>query len=363
MARRLRFKKPIALHLHNDRSQVSRDFIRNFCGSSDVVIACSRFVATAYERAGNLPRGSIEVACNGADPSLFSPRADEKTDAVLFVGSLRDYKGLHLLLDAMRSVARSCPKTELWIVAPGMGQSDELANLASVKNALNLDPNYVADLNRKIKELESAGLIVRRLGARTHEGGLPEAYARASLVCVPSLEEPFGMVAVEAMASGSAVVACNVGGLPEVVHETGLLVDPTVEALAEAITRVLASDSLRRSCETEGRKRVLETFTWDLVWTASEMCRHWRLISRPESEGSGFGVKAADWRIKRHHSHSSVRPELVTDHPYVGHRVPRDQGTPDGQYVVVSTFRSWKFKGSQPLVPVDSPYLSSRTTR
>lgn len=87
---------------------------------------------------------------------------------------------------------------------------------------------------------------------------------------VPSHYEPFGLVAIEAMASGTPVVASDVGGLQfTVVHEeTGLLAPAqNVPAFANAIDRILLNSQWRDKLGEAGRKRVETKFSWDGVAT------------------------------------------------------------------------------------------------
>jgi glycosyltransferase involved in cell wall biosynthesis len=102
------------------------------------------------------------------------------------------------------------------------------------------------------------------LGFLPHDE-LEQRYARAAVVACPSHREGFGVVCAEAMAHGRPVVAGDVGGLRDlVVHEeTGLLVPPgDVEALREALRRLLADEKLRRRFGEAGRARIAERFTW-----------------------------------------------------------------------------------------------------
>lgn len=102
------------------------------------------------------------------------------------------------------------------------------------------------------------------LGFLPHDE-LEPLYARAAVVACPSHREGFGVVCAEAMAHGRPVVAGDVGGLRDlVVHEeTGLLVPPKdVEALSDALRRLLADRELRRRFGDAGRARIGEYFTW-----------------------------------------------------------------------------------------------------
>ncbi len=108
----------------------------------------------------------------------------------------------------------------------------------------------------------------RALGERVRFGGqqadVSLGMAAADVVVVPSLDEPFGRVAIEAMASGKPVVASRVGGLPEIVlHEkTGLLVSPgDVGAWVRSMQRVNEDGELRRRLARAGRRRAQTHFS------------------------------------------------------------------------------------------------------
>ena len=97
---------------------------------------------------------------------------------------------------------------------------------------------------------------------------LPVYFAAADVCVVPSHYEPFGLVAVEAMASGTPVIASDVGGLQFTVvsEETGLLAPPkNVEAFASAIDRIIGDLQWRDRLGINARKRVEEKFSWSGV--------------------------------------------------------------------------------------------------
>jgi starch synthase len=89
----------------------------------------------------------------------------------------------------------------------------------------------------------------------------------------PSVYEPFGLINLEAMACETAVVASAVGGIVEVVEDgkTGVLVPPArPDALAEAISRVLANPALAREMGRAGRRRVEAQFSWASIAARTE---------------------------------------------------------------------------------------------
>ena len=108
-------------------------------------------------------------------------------------------------------------------------------------------------------------------------------YAEAEVAVVPSLYEGFSLPAVEAMASGVALVTTSGGALPEVVGDAALLVPPgDPGALADAITRLLGDPCLRVAIGAAGRQRVLERFTWKI--TAQRTADQYRRLIGPHPE-------------------------------------------------------------------------------
>ena len=103
---------------------------------------------------------------------------------------------------------------------------------------------------------------------------LARLYQSATLVVCPSLWEGFGLIALEAMACGAPVVAGNRGGLPEVVGEAGLLVDPTdVDALREAMYTLADQEPLRAALRARGLARA-RAFSWRHVAEATVAVYH-----------------------------------------------------------------------------------------
>lgn len=92
---------------------------------------------------------------------------------------------------------------------------------------------------------------------------LPRIYAESHVLLFPSFYEGFGLPVLEAMACGTPVVASNVGALPEVVGDTGLLADPTDHvSLVEAVVQVVTQPSLKATLQQRGLERARQ-FTWE----------------------------------------------------------------------------------------------------
>lgn len=188
---------------------------------------------------------------------FFAPPADRNDEPfeVVYVGDLRPEKGVHLLVDAVETVARS-RACRLTLVGDGPASG-------SLR-----------------EQVESAGLAdeVALVGTLPH----CEAVARiaeADALVLPSESEGLPRVILEAFAVGTPVVATPVGSIPEVVidGETGLLVDRDAAAIAAAIERLQADPDLRDRLATNAKTLVTERHSPDLaterIETAYERCR------------------------------------------------------------------------------------------
>jgi D-inositol-3-phosphate glycosyltransferase len=220
-----------------------------------IIAAADRLVAAnIIERSGLLTAYGADAArvavipC-GVDTDLFTPgdpaasRAALGVDAgplLLYVGRIAPIKGLETLLDAVACLRASGTAARLAIVG---GETDDPVD------------GHEGDVRRRAAAL-GLGDAVTFVGAQPQER-LRDWYVAADVTVLPSYYESFGMVALEAMACGSPVVASRVGGLQSTVRDglTGLLVpegDPC--ALAETITRVLREGALRWRLGREGQR-------------------------------------------------------------------------------------------------------------
>jgi len=206
--------------------------------------------------------GNIEIISCGTDIERFGSIARwtarrelgiaPETKVVLYVGSLDPRSGIETLVRAVSLSA--VPKADVKLIIGGgwgAGESDS-------------------------KERDRIGSIVEELGLSditSLRGGLsrdilPAYYAAADVCVVPSHYEPLGLVALEAMASGTPVIASDVGGLKYTVvpQETGLLAPPKNEAVfADAIDRLLGNSLWRLQLGHRARQRVETYFSWDRI--------------------------------------------------------------------------------------------------
>ena len=194
----------------------------------------------------------VVVVHNGVDAEAF--RRTDRTDAlerhgvrppyVLFVGRISEQKGIFPLLEAARAFP---PDVELVLCAASPDTPELAARLAAA----------VAERPR-----------VRWINAMLPHDDVVALYSHATVFVCPSVYEPFGLINLEAMACGTAVVASRVGGIPEVVvdGETGVLVPPgEPEPLAAAVRALAADPDLAARLGRAGRRRVEAAFSWERI--------------------------------------------------------------------------------------------------
>jgi len=183
-----------------------------------------------------IPRERTIVIPYFVDRNAFRPRAKEPGRAlrVGFAGQWIQRKGCATLLAAWKMVGPACPGAELRFAG-----SEKLWKT-------HVAVPGVEEIARQVRQAADEGWL--RIAGEFSRSEMPRFWNELDVAVVPSFEEPFGLVALEALACGVPVVASKVGGLAEIVvdGECGLLVPPKdAGALAQALRTVLTDESLR----------------------------------------------------------------------------------------------------------------------
>ena len=238
-----------APELFSRRDRALFKFVRGSLRRAARVIAVSEFTRGDVSDLYGLDPDKVVAIPNGVSPR-FRPLADAETRVGERFGIHRPYMLCVGALQARKNVPLAI---EAYARLMGRGTDCELV-IAGGDRGGNLD---VLD-----------AILRTRLTGRVHLVGhveddeLPALYSAARALVFPSLYEGFGLPALEAMASGTPVIASNTTGLAETVGDAGLTVDPTsAEAVAEAMRRVLDDGALRERLVAAGRARAAE-FTW-----------------------------------------------------------------------------------------------------
>ena len=264
---------PLVFHVHstekgrtlgNGSSVVSNIELRG-ATHADMIVTVSYAMKDELMQLG-FPREKIRVSYNGVDPKKYDPASVSAEQVrkirehyglkdgdlmILFLGRLVGVKGVDKLIMAMPHILPKFPKARLVIV--GVGDLQEY--LVNLVRTMRLE-NYVKFRFDFVPEEERI----------MH-------YAACDVAAFPSLYEPFGIVALEAMSMEKPVVvgAAGISGMREIVvccseEQCGYHIDPNNPSdIAWGIMNALESPERRKWLGKNGRKRVLKEFTWSKI--------------------------------------------------------------------------------------------------
>jgi spore coat protein SA len=263
---------PLLLHMHNlmtvlgKRERPAPGLVVPLEGFA----ACSRYVLNAERDRLGLGADRHFVIYNGVDTAAFRPAGEMPEEArrlrqerglwerptVLFVGKLRESKGVGVLVSAMEQVWRQVPDAALVLVGGtefGRGRTGR-------------ETPFFRELQGRLAK--APGKVV--LTGFVPPTRMPQAYLLGDLFVGPSqIEEGLGMVFLEAAAAGLPLIATAVGGVPEVVHPgvNGLLLARKDDAaeLASLIVGLLNDPARRAELGRQGRERVCREFSWEHI--------------------------------------------------------------------------------------------------
>lgn len=266
-------KLPLVFHVHStekgrtlgDGSEVVSNIELHAAKAADMIVTVSYAMKDELVKLG-FPQEKIQVCYNGVDPQKYNPEnvsaeqvkkiresygIKDGEQMILFLGRLVGVKGVDKLIMAMPHVLQKLPNAKLVILGVGDLQ-DYLANLVNtmrLQNFVKLNFNFISEEERI-----------------SH-------YAACDVAVFPSLYEPFGIVALEALSMERPVVvgAAGVSGMRESViccgeEQCGFHINPNSPAdIAWGITSALESPEKKKWLGKNGRRRVLKEFTWDVV--------------------------------------------------------------------------------------------------
>ena len=246
---------------------------------ADALIVCSYYMRGHVADIFDVDERRVTVIPNGIDPRELRPAGDLQTlrskfaqpheKLVLFVGRLVYEKGFQLALDAMPSVLEGVENVRFLVAGSGTHE----AELKAQAERLGLSEH---------------GSFLGWIG----DDVLHSLYRIADLCVVPSIYEPFGLVALEAMASGCPCIVADTGGLREVVpvgERVGLRFNGgDAEHLGVMIERLLVDESLRERLVTEASEHVL-SFDWDDIAQRTRGIYGELRELMPREEGAGRG--------------------------------------------------------------------------
>jgi glycosyltransferase involved in cell wall biosynthesis len=214
------------------------------------VVSVSNFVQTQIESVYNI---RSRVIYHGIDSASYTHTTHDKSECkerlqidpqekiILYVGKLHPYKDPLTLLNSFGIIARKLNKTRLVLIGEGKLRPEIL------KLAKNLQISDKVSLYGQLNFDEFTLL-----------------YRAADVFVLPSRNEAFGIVILEAMASGTPPIVSNSGAGPEIIQNCGLVFEQgNYRDLAEKILQVLEDENLARTLALRGYERVKKVFSWE----------------------------------------------------------------------------------------------------
>ncbi len=251
-----KFKLPLAVTIHATErgrqqgtlvSSASRqidELEQRLCHEAWKVIVCSDYMASQLSASFGTPADKMAIIPNGIDIDALQVGTEEEIAALrrqyapngerllFYVGRIVHEKGVHVLINAMPAILAEYPNTRLLIAGKNGRSLAPLAHSLGIQHAVQF-LGFISDRRRDL------------------------LYQTVDAAVFPSIYEPFGIVALEAMALGCNVIASDVGGLSEVVHHlrTGLTVYPDdPDSIAWAVQELFsdpaaAAERRRLACD------------------------------------------------------------------------------------------------------------------
>lgn len=252
-------KKKVVVSLHGELTQgvhyasrFEKKLFKYLLKKADFVTACSKsLLEEATKLVPDIARKSRYIYNGISSDYYISERRDDapvhNNKYILTIANLWPYKGLDILLMAMAAVCDKRNDVDLIIA----GQGGERKKLADMAKMLKIEDRVIFK------------------GAVNDEAEKKRLLHTCEFFVLSSRIEPFGIVNLEAMAAGKAIVATRTGGIPEIVKdgENGILVEPySDKALAGGIMKLLDDKELRDKLGRNGRKMVEDPkFSWDNI--------------------------------------------------------------------------------------------------
>jgi glycogen(starch) synthase len=217
------------------------------------VIACSRFMMREIVDGFELPQEKLHLVPNGVETGRWAVPADappvQRQPLVVAWGRIQYEKGFQTLARAVGHLRYRVPGIRCVIAGRG---------------------GYLAELQTQV-DVEGLGDIVHLAGF-VPDDDLHNLLRYAGCVVIPSLYEPFGIVALEGMAAGAPTIVADTGGLAEIVSDTGaaLTFEPgNAGSLADRIQTVLASPVAAEEMTRTAAALLEARYTWDAIATST----------------------------------------------------------------------------------------------
>ena len=257
LLRQLGYRGCVVIHLQNDHlGHWTKPMLDCLAPALDSLVLCSTYLHDQFVTKSPALDAKTRVVFNGVNRELFQPHEEvREPKTIFFVGSLIPAKGPLHLVRAYSQVLKDHPDAKLVIGG-------------SFTFGVDKETPYIREIRREAESIRQRhGVEIQFPGYIHHDRDLPSFFQKAALFSSPSIfQEPFGLVNCEAMACATPVVGSNRGGIPEVLADTGRLIDPENEAeYASTLSALLSDASERARLGRATYERCRMMFDWRVI--------------------------------------------------------------------------------------------------
>jgi spore coat protein SA len=251
------YEGTIVLHLQNDHlGHWTPGMLDELAQKLEAVAVCSEYLRNTFAAKSPSLASKTKVILNGVNTDLFFPKEElRERKTIFFVGRFHPEKGVLQLVQAHARVLKVHPDAKLVIGgSTGFGVHEHTPYVREVASRAS------SIVNSRPGSIQFTGYL-------HHDRDLPAWFQKATLFTCPSIfQEPFGLVNAEAMACAAPVIGSRRGGIPEVLGETGVLIDPEdVAGFAEAMCMLLSNPDYSAKLGRAAHQRSRVMFDWVVV--------------------------------------------------------------------------------------------------
>ena len=235
-------KFPVSLFFHNDPQTMKGSKLikerENILKKCAAIFCVSEFIKKKFLDGIIKNSQKVHVLYNGIERKL--KRFPQKKKEVLFVGRLVPEKGVDLYVDVIEKIANNFPDWHFDLIGS--------FRLGDEKN----EGSFVSKIIQKFQNISNQ---TRFHGFKNHDF-VQEKMKSASIIVIPSIwEEPYGLVVAEAMSNGIAIIASDIGGIPEIIKDNGILI--------RDIDRLKLQSELKKLMINPDKIKILQKLSWD----------------------------------------------------------------------------------------------------
>jgi len=260
------YEGTIVLHLQNDHlGHWTARMLDGLARYVEAVAVCSEYLRDTFAAKSPSLAVKTTVVFNGVNTDLFFPREElREPKTIFFAGRFHAEKGVLQLVQAHARVLKTHPDAKL-VISGGTAFG------------FNVLTPYVREVRAMADSMaQTYPGSVEFTGYLHHDRDLPAWFQRATFFTSPSIfEEPFGLVNAEAMACATPVVGSRRGGIPEVLGDTGLLIDPEdIAGYADVMSMLLSNPDHAAQLGRAAHERCRKMFDWQVI------AQHWNSLLR-----------------------------------------------------------------------------------